>query len=189
MDLTVVKGGKFNFVIGAGQLAKGLRPTNNKPRNSGYLLTCVGASGKDGVLQSVEAMTRMTTSVITDGFPFPQLFVLPGMIIVCGLKKIYEWSGSSLDLKYTATTAYGTWSVIAYYDYVYMSNGNIALVRDPNTKAYTVSSTLPHATAMCDYNGQVLVGAPDVDGLPANLVMGASPFELILSQQGTMTTT
>jgi hypothetical protein len=189
MDLTVVKGGKFNFTIGASHLAKGLRVTKRNPRNSDYLVESAGAVGKDGVLQSIDSISRIATATITDGFPFPQVFVFTNMIIVCGLKKIYEWVSGSLVLKYTATEAGGTWSAVDFYDYVYMSNGKIAVIRDAGSYAYSLSSAQPHATAICNFNGQVMIGAPDVDGLGASIVLPASSINVTTSQLGTMTTT
>jgi hypothetical protein len=189
MDVTVVKGGKFNFTIGTSDLAKGLMPVANNPRNKDFLATCVGAVGQDGALASIDELTRIATSTITDGFPFPQIFVFTNMIIVCGLKKIYEWDGSTLSLKYTASAAAGMWSAVDFYDYVYISNGKIAVIRDAGSYAYTISATQPSATAMCNYNGQVLIGAPDVLGLGASLVIPASSINVTTSQLGTMTTT
>jgi len=188
MDVTVAKGGKFTFTVKTEQLAKGLRPSKRKPRNSDFLITCSGAVGRDGVLQALDAVTRMATSTIIDGFPFPQIFVFTNMIIVCGLKTIYEWNGTSLDLKYTATDAGGVWSAVDFFDYVYISNGKIAVIRDAGSKAYTVSATQPSATAICNYNGQVIIGAPNVDGLGASLVLPASPLTVTATQLGTMVT-
>jgi len=188
MDVTVARGGKFTFTIGAKDLSKGLRSSKRKPRNSDFLVTCIGAVGKEGVLQVTDELTRMVTSTITDAFPFPQIFVFTNMIIVCGLKKIYEWNGTSLDLKYTAAVAGGTWSAVDFYDYVYMSNGRIAVIRDAGSKVYAISATQPAATAICNYNGQVIIGAPDVLGLGANLVLPALPIIVTASQLGTIVT-
>ena len=185
MDITVVRGGKFTFTVGAKHLAQGLRPTKSKPRNSDLLVENKGAVGIDGVLQSLEGIARIATSTITDGFPFPQIFVFTNIIIVCGLKKIYEWDGATLTLKYTASVAGGTWSAVDFYDYVYMSNGSISVVRDAGSYVYAIS-TQPHATAMCNFNGQVILGAPDVDGLGVSLVIPASPIELTIEQRGTV---
>ncbi len=175
MDATVVKGGKLTFTITAKELSRGLRPSKRVPRNSDYLTKCVGMVGREGVLQALDSITRMDTDTITDAFPFPQIFIFSRMIIVCGLLKIYEWVSDSLVLMYTAAAPGGTWSAIESEDYVYMTNGKISVVRDPASLVYSLS-TLPHATATCNYNGQVLIGAPDVDGLVADMMLSASPF-------------
>lgn len=185
MDLTVIKGGKFYLTLGASHLAKGLRQVEGNARNSEHLVESAGAVGHNGLLQALDSLTRMATSTITDGFPFPQLFVCQNMIIVCGLKTIYEWTGSALSLKYTASAAGGTWDLVEFGDYVYMSNGKIAVIRSAASKTYSLSTTQPHATAMCNYNGQVLIGGPDVDGLGSNLVLSVSPLNVTMSQLGT----
>jgi len=155
----------FSFLIAAEELAKGLRPLKRIPRDRKFLVESKGAVGKDGVLSTIDELIRIVTSSITDGFPYPQLFVFTNLIIVCGLKEIYEWDGSSLSLKYTAASAGGTWSAVDFFDCVYMSNGKIAVIRDAQSKVYALSAIQPHATAICNYNGQVLIGSPDVDGL------------------------
>lgn len=180
--------GNFSLTIESQQLSKGLRPSKRTPRNSGYLITSEGAVGKDNVLQALDSATRMATNTITDGFPFPQLFVFTNMIIVCGLTKIYEWVSGSLVLKYAAAAAGGTWTAVDYYDYIYLSNGKIAVVRDAGSKVYSPSTTQPHSTTACNYNGQMLIGAPDVDGLGASLMLPAEAITVTLSAIGTITT-
>lgn len=175
----------FTVTLKTETLNRGLRPTQRAQRNAGYLVKADGVVGRDGVLSAIDDITRMDTSAITDGFPFPQIFVFTSMIIVCGLKTIYEVdSNGSLSLKYTATTPCGTWDAVDFYDYVYLSNGIEAVIRDAGTKAYALSSTQPHFTSVCNFNGQVVIGAPDavVDG--ASLSMKAGVLELTVSQQG-----
>lgn len=188
MDITVVKGGKFTFNIKAEQLSKGLRTTKRNVRNNDSLIVCSGSVGRNGVLQTLEGITRVATNTITDGFPFPQIFVFTNIIIICGLMKIYEWDGSSLALKYTAESAGGCWSAVDFFDYVYMSNSKIAVVRDAGSDSYSLSTTQPTATAICNYNGQIIIGAPDVQGrcLGASLVLPTIPFSISATQSGTM---
>jgi len=141
-------------------LVRGLRPSSRMPRDSGFLLTCAGAVGRDGVLQALEAYTRIDTSAIADAFPYPQIFVFPKLIIICSATKIYEWVNSALVLKLTTTAKY-TWRAEAFGEFVYLSNGNIAVERNPDSKAYSVSAQ-PVASAICNFNGQVFIGAPGV---------------------------
>ena len=148
-------GSDFTFTITSDQLSRGLRPSKRAPRDSKYLTESKGAVGRNGVLASVDELTRIATTEITDGFPFPQIFVFTNMIIVCGLKTIYEWSSDALVLKYTASTAGGTWTAVDFYDYVYLSNGRIAVTRDVGTKVYSLSATQPFCSAACNFNGQV----------------------------------
>lgn len=189
MDTVVIKGGKFTFTLSASELARGLRTTSKAPRNSEFLTQCVGAVGIEGVLQVLDSITRMDTSTITDCFPFPQIFVFTNVTIVCGRDKIYEWDGSSLTLKYTATTANGLWSAVDFYDYVYLSNGEEAVVRNPGSKTYSLTTDLPTASSICNYNGQVLVGAPDMSGLATNSMLNVDDIEATITLAGSMSVT
>ena len=154
----------FSITLDSSKLSKGLRPSKRMPRNSGYLVECKGAMGKDGVLQVMDQLTRMDTDIITDPHPYPQLFTFTNMIIVCGKTKIYEWVAGALVLKLTVTAG-STWSCVDFFDHVYMSNGTVAVIRDAAAKTYSVVTDQPTAQAICDFNGQVLIGAPDTAGL------------------------
>ena len=191
MDTTVIKGGRFTAALASADLTRGLRPSSRTPRNKDFLVECVGAVGRDGVLSALDEMTEIDTSIITDGFPFPQIFVFTNVVIVCGLSKVYEWNGTALHLELTLTQAQigGMWSAVDFYDYVYMSNGTVAVVRDAGSDTYAVSADLPHATCMCNYNGQVLIGAPDVSGLGANELIIPDPATTWLVISGDMETT
>ena len=186
MELSVAQGGKFSFTIKSKELSHGLRPSKSNPRDNDYLITCIGAIGKNGVLQATEELTRIATDLITDGFPFPQIFAFTNLTIVCGLRNIYEWKGIALNLKFTVEEGEegGVWSAVDFYDYIYLSNGKIAVVRSASDYTYAVSLVLPSATAICNYNGQVIVGSPDavVDG--ASLSVKAGVLELATSQLG-----
>lgn len=138
-------------------LAKGLRPSSRTPRNSGYLVTSAGAVGRDGVLQALEAYTRLDTGTITDAFPYPNLFVFDKAIIICSATVIYEWENYALVSKLTVTAG-STWRAEAFGEFVYMSNGEISVERDPLTKEYSLSDQ-PVFNAICNYNGQVIIGA------------------------------
>ena len=181
--------GNFSVTIGSDKLSRGLRPSKRTPRNEAYLVTSKGAVGQDGVLQALESLTRLATTTITDSFPFPQIFVFTNVIIVCGLGKIYEWDGSTLTLKYTATTKSGPWTAVDFYDCIYISNGVEAVVRDAGSKVYAIDATLPAAYALCNFNGQVLAGTPDVGGLGASMMMDDGTITSTLSITGSITTT
>lgn len=159
--------GTFSFTINSGDLAKGLRPTKRSPRNTKFLTKCQGAVGLDNVLQALADITedRIDTSALVGvAFPYPQLFVFSNLIIVCLEAKIYEYTGGSLVLKLDVTGSEGiTWSAVDYFDFIYMSNGVVSVTRDPNSKVFAVSATLPLASGICNYNGQCVIGAPDVD--------------------------
>jgi hypothetical protein len=163
MSLNFSEEGKFELIIESAQLARGLRLSKRMPRNSGFLTTCEGAVGLDGVLQAIEQLTRTDTSAVPSAFPFPQIFVFINVIIVCFQTAIYEWvSGVLVPKLTTGITAGGPWEAIDFFDYVYLTNGRTSVVRSSESKTYAVS-TLAHATAVCNFNGQVIIGAPNVD--------------------------
>ena len=205
--------GSFSLMIDSVQLSKGLRPSKRSPRNSGYLVECSGAIGKDDVLQVIDQLTNINTTPsevigtdnlnytciaphtsaditkpitgadwatvwiqkgsagivwatgtaykdgINDGFPYPQLFVLTNMIIVCGQTGIFEWDGAKVVRKLTVTAG-STFSATDFSDYVYMSNGTVSVIRDAATKTYSITTALPVAGAICNYNGQIIIGSP-----------------------------
>lgn len=151
----------FSVVLNADQIKVGLRKSSRSPRNTGAMAECAGMVGNNGVLAAVAELTQLDTSFITEEFPFPQFFVLTNLIIVCDSKHIYEWNGSSFVLKYTATNSNGLWAIGDYYEFLYLSNGIDSVTRDPVTKAYEVSTTLPTFSAICNFNGQTIIGNPD----------------------------
>ena len=174
----------FSVTIDSGKLSKGLRPSKRLPRNSGYLVECKGCVGRDGVLQTLDELTRIDTSVITDAYPYPQLFVFTNLIIVCSSTKIYEYVGGALVEK-LSVTAGSLWTAVDFYDFIYMSNGSVAVIRDPGSKMYSVTADQPRAMAMCNFHGQVLVGAPDVEEVPgASLTVDADSIDLAITQHG-----
>ena len=139
------------------QLQRGLRPTAEVPRNSDFLITCNGAIGYHGSLQGITALSTLTTTAITDGHPYPQIFVLSNVTIICGLTKIYEWVNSALVLKLTVTAG-SPWTVLDFYDYLLLSNGVVTVERRAGDKVYALRADLPHAEALFNHGGRVLAG-------------------------------
>jgi hypothetical protein len=173
--------GTFSITINAEELARGLRPSKRVPRNSKFLVECIGAVGYDNVLQVLDDIST-DRIVKSSTFPFPQLFVFTNLIVVCTATTIYELVSGSLVSKLTVATGV-TWSAIESYDYIYMSNGKVAVVRDAISKAWSVSSTLPIAGAMVNYNGQVMIGAPGVTQVYSYTVRNCT-INLTLSVKG-----
>jgi len=157
----IPKGDNFKLIISSEDLVRGIRTTKRSPRNSGYLTHSHGAVGRDGVLQTLDQMNALDLSLITDDFPFPQIFVFPHMTIVCGKTKIYEWVVNTLVLKLTVEAG-AIWDGEALGEYVYLSNGKVSVVRDPNDYTYALSD-LPCASTICNFNGQIIIGAPEED--------------------------
>lgn len=159
--MEVSRSGRFSHIIKPSQLARGLRKSKRDPRNSGFMTKCQGAVGRDGVLQILDELTRFDTGLL-ESFPFPQLFVFVNVLIVCGETKIYEWDGSALVEKLTVTAGQ-LWSAVDFHDYVYLSNQTVAVIRNSGSKVYSLTTDLPTARTICNFNGQVLVGSPDVE--------------------------
>lgn len=178
----------FNITIDTSKLSKGLRPSKRMPRNSGFLVECSGAVGKDGVLQTLEELTRLATDTITDAFPYPQIFVFTNLIIVCSSTKIYEWISGALDEK-LEVSAGSLWTAVDFYDFIYMSNGTAAVIRNPESNEFSAASSHPKAMAICNYNGQVLIGAPDIDGAypGASLTVKPDSLDVSVTQHGEWT--
>lgn len=156
--------GEFEVTIEGAELAKGIRPTKGSLRNAKFLTQSKGAVGYDGVLQALSDLNegRVDTAVITDDFPYPQIFVFTNTIIVCDSTHIYEIESGVLTLKLTVTAGI-EWSAVDFRDFIYMSNGKIACRRRASDKVWEETTDLPIASAICNFNGQVLVGAPDVE--------------------------
>jgi len=159
----ITKDGSFTFNIDAEDLSKGLRPSVHSPRNKKYLTECIGAIGYEGALQAIEDISNLIidTSLITDPFPYPQIFIGTTHIVVCGQTDIYELVGTSLVHKLTVEAGI-RWSAIDFYNYIYLSNGKVSVTRDALSGAYLLS-TLPIASTICDFNGQVVIGAPGIE--------------------------
>lgn len=150
----------FQVKISSEQLVKGLRPFKRIPKDSGYLVESAGAVGRNGVLQAIDTLTRMNTDVITDGFPYPQIFVFTNLIIVCSAKRIYEFTSGGLIEKLTVTAG-STWTAVDFYNFVYLTNAKVSVTRSATTGAYSSSAILTAGMSLCNFNGQVLVGAPE----------------------------
>jgi len=158
--MEVLRNGKFSLPILSTSLSKGLRKSQENVRNQHGLIECFGAVGREGVLKILEELSIFETHEITDGFPYPQIFISPNIVIVCGADQIWEKSGYGLESKISGLSIGSTWSAVIYHDYAYLSNGRVSVERNPETKNYTLSE-LPTAMAICNFNGQVVIGAPN----------------------------
>jgi len=114
-------------------------------------------------LQALDTITRATTGTMT--FPYPQICVFSTRIIVCSATDIYEYSGSALSASKLTVTAGGYWDAVDFYDFIYMSNGTVAVKRDPDTGLYSVTTDYPICSSMCDFNGQVFISSVEGDSL------------------------
>jgi len=159
MPIELTKDGIFSMPIKPEVLSKGLRRSKSNYLNSDGLIYCAGAVGREGVLQRLDELVK--TFDLTSTFPYPQIFIEPYIILVCTATHIYEYDGSNLILKISTAVVGSTWSLITVEDFVYMSNGSITVVRDPISNIFSITSDHPTAMAICNYNGQIIIGAPN----------------------------
>jgi hypothetical protein len=150
--------GSFIFTLSSDELASGLRKRSTLPRNSPNMIELVGMIGIDKVLQTLDELTLIDTSELSESFPFPQLFILSSTVIICGETSIYEYYNGTITHKITASRVGSTWRVLDYGGYIIMSNGVVTITKDPITDLYSEDVTLPIFNASCDFNGQVLIG-------------------------------
>lgn len=160
--MKILPNGYFSVTYTSEELSKGLRPTGVMPRNNTYLTKCNGAVGFEGVLKTLSTLSLSTVfninEIIQDDFPFPQLFITDHHVIVCNRTSILEYNGSAMEEVLTGITTGGMWSLASSFDFVYLSNGVVAVIRNPENGEYAVDSDAPIASAIGNFNGQILVG-------------------------------
>lgn len=162
--MEILRNGKFSEVLDFHNLKKGLQKNENQPRNALDGLSDLNSMiGKDNAFVTLSSLSRIDTDVITDSFPYPQFFNLTNYMLICGETKIYEYDGTTLTLKITASKAANVWKVTDFIEFLYMSNGAVAIKKDAQTLAYSETTVYPIVNAMCNFNGQVLVGGKGVD--------------------------
>lgn len=168
--MAVLRDGTFDFVIGSDDLARGLRPTKRNPRNNKYLIECIGAVGLDRVLQVIDDLENDRIEWFPDlmsEFPWPQIFVFVDRVILCDEGSIHEWDGTSLTKKaptgiFSYFASGELWSAVDFHSFVYMSNGLYAVIINTSTGEYEITVEQPSCKSMCNFNGQVIIGSPDL---------------------------
>ena len=147
-------------------LVRGLRTAAENARNIEALVDSQGAVPRENCLQTLDDFNQwlLDTTGITTSFPYPQLFVLSNMVLVCTEDTIYKQVGSSWELQLTVASVGCTWTVADYHDFIVMTNGSVLVVRSPETHAFTAYAEcdIPNGICVCDVNGQMLIGGPGV---------------------------
>lgn len=157
--MEVLRNGKFTITLSNKDLARGLRKNENLSRDRHGMTEMTGLISRDNVITALDQLSRINTDIITDGFPYPQLFVLSNYILICGSTKIYDYSSGSLVLVATVSAG-STWKVIDFIEYLVLTNGVVNVIRDAANGVFSVSTDFPEANAICNYKGQVLIGGP-----------------------------
>lgn len=165
--MKILPNGYFSFEFSTAELSKGLRPSAKLPRNNKFLTECKGAIGQDGTLVSLPQLAVNSIFdnelIELDNFPFPQVFTTEKLIIVCNETSILEVVDDTLTLMITVPAGGGLWGIVSSYDYLYLCNDDVVVVRNAESKTYTLNTTLPKTSALCNCNGQIFVGGV---GLP-----------------------
>jgi hypothetical protein len=158
MNMQTTRDGIFDLQISSEDLAIGLRRTKSNKLDSPGMVECQGVIGQEGILQKIKELVRSFS--ITSNFPFPQLFIDSKVILLCTADTIYEYVNGELSIKFS-TSAGSKWGFISVGNFIYMSNGRVVIIRDPDTLEFYQSTDYPTATCICNYNGQVIIGAPN----------------------------
>ncbi len=144
------------------EISKGLRPSKQAPRNSKYLVQSQGVVGYEGVLKVLDTLSISSIAndpnIILSDFPFPQLFILDKHILVCNRQSILELQDNVFILVISGLAANNKWNVLSSHDFIYLTNGAVAVIRSPESNTYSISSTAPISSAVCNFNGQCIVG-------------------------------
>lgn len=101
-------------------------------------------------------------------FPYPQLFVLTDLVLLCYPGEIYEVNNPQRPEQFykvfeTPKVA-KPWTVADFGTYLVLSNGACRVQKDPSTKAYTEilnDPRFPNAEVFAAFNGQCLAGGID----------------------------
>jgi hypothetical protein len=145
-------------------LEKGLRSSAQNPRNLQRLTYSANAFPEDKVLRALEDISQyqLDTYSIETAYPYPQIFELAYVTIVCTEDAIYEYKAGSLTLQIFGLTVGSTWTVADYNRYLVFTNGAQVVIKDFDTQAYLIhtSCDIPECLCLCDVNGQLIVGAP-----------------------------
>jgi hypothetical protein len=142
-------------------LGAGLRSSAHSGRNTQWLFAALGAMPEDKVLQAVPELPS-PLAIASEVFPFPQIFNLRRMTLVCGKKDIYEYKSGVLSILLTGSASGWTWSVADFGEFIAMTNGKILVTRDPQTGQFGEygDCKIPPCLCICEFNGQVVVGGP-----------------------------
>lgn len=156
---------EFTLVFREG-LARGLREKKTNPRNAEALVECQGMFPETGIVRALDDLSSydIDTSALGCSYPFPQLFVLKNMVLVCTKTNIYEYAGGSLSAVFEGATAGSVWTLADYGRFIIMTNGACLLHRDAENGDFSLYTNCDIPTCLClaDVNGQIFVGAPGI---------------------------
>ena len=131
---------EFNYTMKKA-LVVGLRSTDKNKRGRQALVQSNGAVPAEGALSSVEELSEIDISTISPvpSFPYPQIFELNQLTLVCTETQIYELAsdGVTLTLKLGSLTEGHVWSVADFHNFIMLTNGKQVVYRDGEAKTFS----------------------------------------------------
>jgi len=138
---------------------RGLRPYERAPRDSAFLIECKGGIGRAGTFMTLPPLDlTIPVTFTTGGFPYPQIFVFIGHILIACQTEILEWDAPFAVSKISSLPIGSPWAAVEYNDYLYLSNGVVAVSRNTLDGTYQIDHSLLAAEALLDAHGQVMIG-------------------------------
>ena len=144
-------------------ISVGLRRFDKPKKGDKALIQSDGVLKDSGTLTNLEQLGTVDFSALGCTFPFPQIFQLKNFTLVCTPTDIYTYDGSALTLCYTAEAG-STWTIADFYNYIIMTNGKELVTLDPMSGDWSkyIDCAIPNCLCLCELNGQVVVGGPEV---------------------------
>lgn len=141
-------------------LAVGLRNDDRRAKNSQALVISEGAYPELESLHTVEEYEEYDFSSLDCTWPFPQVFQLKEITLVCTPTSIYELIGESLSLLLGDITSGTSWSVADYWPFILMTNNSVIVTRDALSGSWSIyeGDDIPLGSCVSDINGQAFVG-------------------------------
>lgn len=141
----------------------GIAPSDNVPSNTGGFRIMQGAYTNDNVVQGLEDLEQVEFDNFVFSYPFPQIFELTSITLVCGSSTVYELlSDGTLEEKIRAFNG-GTWTVADYNRFIVLTNGSSMIIRDGLTGMWKMydGCEIPDGLCVCNLNGQLVIGGPE----------------------------
>jgi hypothetical protein len=156
-------------------LKKGLSPVQMVPFNSQFLYECLGFRCGKGGLEPQKILTNPIPSIydLYYSWPFPQFIsgelyrILVVRDLTGGRDLVYSVSEDCQTLVLIATLPYDTYGmgglmeVADFGEYVFMTNGVVAIIWNPATlawQAFVSTANIPLMTTVCNLKGQAIGG-------------------------------
>jgi len=150
---------EFEFVFKDG-ISKGLQMISPFPKNQQAFIQLDGMMVEGKVLNSLETLDEIDVSSLGCSWPFPQIFALKTITLVCSPTTIYEYTvGPTFTSKIIASQ--GTlWTCADFHNFIVLSNRTSLVVREGGSGLWKIYSgnDIPAARCVCNLNGQLIVG-------------------------------